>query len=49
VETGEEVESWLSRMHNYFHVYNYSNELTEIMTIYNLIEKHIYAGKTLNG
>ena len=32
-EKGEEVEAWLSGMKNYFHIYNYSNQLKARMTI----------------
>ena len=36
IQKGEEEEAWLSRMKNYFQIYNYSNELKEKMVIYNL-------------
>jgi hypothetical protein len=39
VETGEEAEAWLSGMHKYFQIYNYSSELKAQMAIYNLTEK----------
>jgi hypothetical protein len=39
VETGEEVEAWLSGMQKYFQIYNYSSELKSWMAIYNLTEK----------
>jgi hypothetical protein len=39
IETGEEVEAWLSGMKKYFQIYNYSSELKEKMEIYNLIGK----------
>ena len=38
-EKGEESKSWLSRMRNYFHIYNYSNQLKARMAIYNLSGK----------
>ena len=39
IEKGEEAEALLSRMKNYFQIYNYSYELKEKMTIYNLTGK----------
>jgi len=39
VETGEEAEAWLSGMHKYFQIYNYSGELKAKMAIYNLVGK----------
>ena len=39
IEKGEEAEAWLSGMKKYFQIYNYSNQLKERMTIYNLIGK----------
>ena len=39
IEKREESEAWLSGMKKYFHIYNYSDELKEKMTIYNLIGK----------
>ena len=38
-EKGEEVESWLSGMKNYFQIYNYSDQLKSRMAIYNLSGK----------
>jgi len=39
IEKGEEAESWLLGMKNYFQIYNYSDELKERMAIYNLTAK----------
>jgi len=39
VETGKEVEAWLSGMKKYFQIYNYSRELNAKMAIYNLVGK----------
>ena len=39
IEKGEEEKSWLSGMKKYFQIYNYSGELKEKMTIYNLTGK----------
>jgi hypothetical protein len=39
IETGEEVEAWLSGMKKYFQIYKYSSELKAKMEIYNLIGK----------
>ena len=39
IEKGEEVESWLFGMKKYFQIYNYSDELKDKMTIYNLMGK----------
>ena len=39
IEKGEQEEAWLSGMMKYFHIINYSNELKEKMTIYNLTQK----------
>jgi hypothetical protein len=39
IETGEEVEAWISGMKKYFQIYNYSSELKAKMEIYNLIGK----------
>ena len=38
-EKGEEFESWLSGMKEYFQIYNYSNQLKARMDIYNLSGK----------
>ena len=36
---GEEAEAYMSGMKKYFQIYNYSNQLKERMSIYNLIGK----------
>ena len=36
IEKEKEAEAWLSGLKNYFHIYNYSDELKEKMAIYNL-------------
>ena len=38
IKKGEEEKAWLSGM-KYFQIYNYFDELKEIMNIYNLTEK----------
>ena len=38
IKKGEEEKAWLSGM-KYFQIYNYFDELKEIMTIYNLTGK----------
>ena len=39
IQKSEETEAWFSRMKKYFEIYNYSYELKEKMTIYNLTGK----------
>ena len=39
IEKGEEAKAWLSRMKNYFQIYNYSDELKTKMEIYILTGK----------
>ena len=39
IEKGKEAEAWLSGMKNYFHFYNYSNQVKAKMEIYNLTRK----------
>ena len=39
IEKGEEEEAWFSGMKKYFQTYNYSDELKDKMTIYNLTGK----------
>ena len=36
IEKCEEAEAWLSRMKNYFQIYNYSDNLKAKISIYNL-------------
>ena len=39
IDKGEEVEAQLYRWKKYFQIYNYSDDLKEKMTIYNLTRK----------
>ena len=48
IEKGEEVESWLYGMKNYFQIYNYSEELKAKMAIYNLTGKAYLWCKDIN-